>query len=164
MESYNSKTLEVALRLDAIVKYLGVGKQWRGQDSEKEVVHACLDKVSKLLVGLEPTGEALALRTAAHYQVRFEEVRIEEDITSLEQKYLIGKKELGFARLREEIHSPKVDALLFQRLNANPDDLDKWVAVLNLTFTEDRAYWNRYHELSHRLAEPPRKFSHSDGN
>lgn len=158
MESYDSKTLESELRLDAIVKYLGVGKQWGGQGSEKEVVQACLEKVSGLLGGLEPTGEALASRTARYYQVCFEEVRIEDDITSLEQKYLFGKKELGFARLREEIHSPTVDALLFQRINANPDDLDKWVAVLNLTVTEDRAYWNRYHELSHRLAEPPQKF------
>jgi len=46
---------------------------------------------------------------------------------------------------------------LFQRINANPDDPDRWVAVLNLTITEDRAYWNKYHELSHRLAEPPQK-------
>jgi hypothetical protein len=157
VESHNSKTLESALRLDAIVKYLGVGKHWGGKDSEKEVVHACLEKMSGLFVGLEPTGEALAARTAKHYQVCFEEVRDEEDITSLEQKYLVGKRELGFARIREEIHSPNVDALLFQRINANPDDLDRWVAVLNLTMTEDRAYWNRYHELSHRLAEPPQK-------
>ena len=64
---------------------------------------------------------------------------------------------MGFALLREEIHSPNVDALLFQRTNANPDDPDRWVAVLNLTITEDRAYWNRFHELSHRLAEPPQK-------
>ncbi len=158
MESHNSKTLEVALRLDATAKYLKIGKHWCVQDSEKEVVHACLDKVTGLLEGLEPTGEALASRTAKHYQVHFEEVRTEEDIASLEQKYLVGKKELGFARIREEIHSPNVDALLFQRINANPGDLDKWVAVLNLTVTEDRAYWNRYHELSHRLAEPPQKF------
>lgn len=157
MESHNSITLESALRLDAIVKYLGVGKRWAGQDSEKEVVDACLEKVSGLLVGLEPTGEALALKTAKHYQVSFEEVRVEEDITSLEQKYLYGKRELGFARLREEIHFPNVDALLFQRINANPDDLDRWVAVLNLTITEDRVYWNKFHELSHRLAEPPQK-------
>jgi hypothetical protein len=157
VESHNSITLESALRLDAIAKYLGVGKQWGGQDSEKEVVHACLEKVSGLFIGLEPTGEALAARTAKHYQVNFEEVRQDEDITALEQKYLVGKKELGFARLREEIHSPNVDALLFQRINANPDDPDRWVAVLNLTITEDRAYWNRYHEISHRLAEPPQK-------
>jgi len=157
VESHKSKTIESELRLDAIVKYLGVGKRWAGQDSEKEVIDACLEKVSGLLVGLEPTGEALALKTAKHYQVSFEEVRVEEDITSIEQKYLYGKRELGFARLREEIHSPNVEALLFQRINANQDDLDRWVAVLNLTITEDKAYWNRYHELLHRLAEPPQK-------
>lgn len=157
MELNNSMTLESALRLDAIVKYLEVGKRWAGQESEKEVVAACLEKVSGLLKGLEPSGEALASRTAKYYQVSFEEVRTEEDITSLEQKYLYGKKEIGFARLREEINSPNVDALLFQRINADPKDLDKWVAVLNLTVTEDRAYWNRFHELSHRLAEPPQQ-------
>lgn len=157
MKSLIPKTLETSIRLDAIVKHLGIGKRWCGQESEKAVVQSCLSKVSVLLEGLEPSGEALAVKTAKHFQVLFEEVRTENDINTLEQIYLYGKREIGFARLRDEIHSSNVDALLFQRMNANPNDIDRWVAVLNLTITEDRAYWNKFHELSHRLAEPPQQ-------
>ena len=32
---------------------------------------------------------------------------------------------------------------------------DRWVAVLNLQDTAAKAYWNRFHELAHRIAEPP---------
>lgn len=155
MKSSPSPTLETSLRLDAIVSNLGIGTHWRGPESEKEVILACLDKVSGLVDGLEPHGEALSARVARHFQVHFEEVRTDDDITALEELYLRGKKEIGFARLRQEIHTPTVDALLFQRLNATMLDPDRWVAVLNMTVTEDRAYWNRFHELSHRLAEPP---------
>ena len=48
-----------------------------------------------------------------------------------------------------------MDALLFERMNAKERDPDRWVAVLNLQETAAKAYWNRFHELSHRIAEPP---------
>jgi hypothetical protein len=52
------------------------------------------------------------------------------------------------------LRNPDVDALLFKRIHAAEDAPDKWVAVLNLLLTAERAYWNRFHELSHRVAEP----------
>ena len=73
----------------------------------------------------------------------------------LEKKYLHGKKELGFARLRAEMQDPEVEALLFQRRKATELDEDRWVAVLNLQLTDAKAYWDRIHELVHRIAEPP---------
>jgi len=155
VKSVNPKPLETALRLDAIIKNLGIGKNWDDQESEKEVILACLEKVNGLIEGIAPHGEAFASRVAKHFQVQFEEVRTKDDIDLLEKIYLHGKREMGFACLRDEIYTPNVDALLFQRTNAKPSDFDRWVAVLNLTVTEDRAYWNRFHELSHRLAEPP---------
>lgn len=47
------------------------------------------------------------------------------------------------------------DALLFQRLHASVDAPDCSVAVLNLKEADARAYWNRSHEITHRLIEPP---------
>jgi hypothetical protein len=158
MRNSNYRPVGISMRLDAIVKYLGVGKHWDDHGSERDVIDACVEKVNALIPGTDPHGEALASRVANHYKVLFEKVRDNSDIDLLEKKYLKEKKEIGFAMLRDEIISPDVDALLFHRHNATVDDLDQWVAVLNLMFTEDRAYWNMFHELSHRLAEPPQKF------
>jgi len=156
MRNANSRTLETSLRLDAIVNHLGIAKHWEDNGHmEVDVISACRDKVSSLLTKIEPKGEILAQVIATHFQVQFEEVRTNFDIDKLEEVYLYGKKELGFAQVREEIASPSVDALLFQRINATSSDRDRWVAILNLTITEDRAYWNKFHELAHRLAEPP---------
>jgi hypothetical protein len=59
--------------------------------------------------------------------------------------------------LAHELSDRNVDALLFQRMHAAGDAQDRWVAVLNLTATQARAYWSRPHELIHRLAEPPQR-------
>jgi hypothetical protein len=40
-------------------------------------------------------------------------------------------------------------------MHAHERERDRWVAVLNLQDSDSRAYWNRFHELSHRIAEPP---------
>lgn len=93
-----------------------------------------------------------------HFSVRFEEVRSQADIQRLERKYLRGQRELGFAQLRKELANPNVDALLFERQQAGERDEDKWVAVLNLQQSEAKSYFNRAHELSHRIAEPPQGF------
>ena len=66
-----------------------------------------------------------------------------------------GQRELGFAQLETELANPNVDALLFERQMAGEFDDDKWVAVLNLQKSEARSFFNRAHELSHRIAEPP---------
>ena len=42
-------------------------------------------------------------------------------------------------------------------MNAEPGDPDTWVAVLNLQQGEAKSYWNKFHELSHRIVEPPQK-------
>jgi hypothetical protein len=158
MTSNPSTTYQASLRLDEIVKYLKVGKRWQGATSERAVIEACLKKVAPLIEGIEPRGEVLSSKIAKNQQVQFEEVHSEDDINTLEDLYLRGKREMGFALLRDEIYSPNVDALLFQRQNAQQYDHDRWVAVLNMIHTQDRAYWNRFHELAHRLAEPPQLF------
>ncbi len=79
------------------------------------------------------------------------------DVAELEDRYLKGKREIGFAQLRGELDQPGVDALLFQRMHAGPRDPDRWVAVLNLQETRAKAYWNRFHEMIHRIGEPPQR-------
>jgi hypothetical protein len=41
------------------------------------------------------------------------------------------------------------------RTNASATDRDRWVAILNKLYSQVRAYWNMFHELSHRITEPP---------
>ncbi len=142
------------IRLDAIVENLGLGRSWVGPQMNNEIVAAAVEAATPILVGTPPRGEIIADRLACHYQVRFKEVRTEADINAIEVEYLRNKKEIGFGQLRLELQDPNVDALLFQRLYASAEASDRWVAVLNLQRTERRAYWNKFHELSHRIAEP----------
>ena len=155
MKSKQTFSVAESIRLDAIVTNLGLGKHWPGPEMVDEVVEECEALVYPFVRGLAHKGEVLSTKLAAHFHVKFEEVRCEQDVSALEDLYLRQKREPGFLQLRDEIHSPENDALLFQRLHAKAEDPDRWVAVLNLLITEDRAYWNRFHELSHRIAEPP---------
>jgi len=145
------------MQLDDIARNLGIGKQWSGSKMVADAVDASLRRADPLLKEVAPRGELVAEKLASHYHVRFEEVRTEKDIDILEDRYLRCKKEIGFAQLREELRNPKIDALLFRRLHAKEDDSDRWVAILNLLVTQDRAYWSRFHELSHRIAEPQQR-------
>jgi hypothetical protein len=145
------------MQLDAIARNLRLGKRWAGPEMVRDAVAASIAQADPILVGVAPQGELVAAMLASHYRVRFEEVRTARDIDVLEDRYLRRKREVGFAQLRDELQNPKVDALLFQRIHAAEDDPDRWIAVLNLLVTDDRRYWNRFHELSHRIAEPPQR-------
>jgi hypothetical protein len=115
-------------------------------------------KIDPLVKTLLPcTGEQIALGLGDHLCLTFEEVHGPCDIDEIETRYLKGKREIGFAQLRGELAQPGVDALLFQRMNAGERDPDRWVAVLNLQQSAAKAYWNRFHELAHRIAEPPQR-------
>lgn len=146
------------IRLDRLAAHLGLSIQWEDPGFEQAVVASCLKSVRPIIEASKPVnGEGVTEVLAKHFRVRFEEVRGLSDVEQLEKKYLHGHKELGFARLREELKDPDVDALLFQRNKATEQDHDRWVAVLNLQRTEAKAYWDRNHELVHRIAEPPQK-------
>lgn len=155
MRANSIPSANIAIRLDAIAQNLRIGKKWKVGASECAAIEACVAKLDHLLDGIQPQGEIFADKAAKELQIKFEEVHDEQDISSIETRYLRGKKEMGFALLRDEIQSRDVDALLFQRQHASQYDPDRWVAVLNMTYTKDRAYWNRFHEMAHRLAEPP---------
>ena len=148
-------TAQDLMRLDDIAKHLRVKSRFPQSTFNSDVKAACLARVAPIVDKLGPCrGEDVAQCLGEHLHVTFEEVHGPQDIIDLETRYLKGKKELGFAQLRDELN-PRVDALLFQRMHATEHDPDRWVAVLNLQESRARAYWNRFHELSHRIAEPP---------
>jgi hypothetical protein len=158
MEGSKEKSLDDEQRLLAMREYLGVRARTHETAFETEVVAAAVEKIQPLIArNSSATGEVIVDTVAKQLGVRFEEVRSEADIQRLEQKYLVDKKELGFGLLAHELADQSVDALLFQRMHAATDAPDRWVAVLNMTVTQARAYWSRPHELIHRLAEPPQR-------
>jgi len=158
MGGSKEKQLDDTQRLLAMREYLGVRARPDQASFESEVVDASVSKVRSVIDRhAGACGETIIAAIARELCVRFEEVRTGADIEQLEQKYLVEKKELGFGLLSHELADPEVDALLFQRMHAQPDAPDRWVAVLNLQASQARAYWSRPHELTHRLAEPPQK-------
>lgn len=151
-------TVQDVLRLDAIAKHLKVKSRYEDPTFATDVRTACLAQIAPTLREHGPfTGENIAQCLGDELHLTFEEVHGPHDVTKLEEHYLKGKKEIGFAQLRGELENPGTDALLFQRINAEPDAPDSWVAVLNLQEGRSKAYWNKFHELSHRIAEPPQK-------
>jgi hypothetical protein len=151
-------TVQDLLRLDAIAKHLKVKTRYEDPTFAADVRAACLARITPILKEHGPfTGEDIAQCLGDELCLTFEEVHGPHDVTKLEEHYLKGKKEIGFAQLRGEMDNPDVDALLFQRMNAEPGAPDSWVAVLNLQEGRAKAYWNKFHELSHRIAEPPQR-------
>ena len=143
------------MRLDAIAKHLKVRARYPDSSFNADVTAACLTRIAPIIDNLFPcTGEQIGLALGKHLCVTFEEVHDADDVEQIEERYLRGKREIGFAQLRAELR-PEVDALLFERMYATHDEPDHWVAVLNLQGSRARAYWNRFHEISHRIAEPP---------
>ena len=149
-------TVQEVMRLDAIAKHLKVRSRYPQPTFSSAVAAACMARIAPIVDKLLPcTGEQISDALAEHLCLTFEEVHGPHDVATLENRYLKGKKEIGFAQLRGELERPGVDALLFERMHAQEMDPDHWVAVLNLQDTEAKAYWNRFHELTHRIAEPP---------
>jgi hypothetical protein len=156
MAQLRKATTHELLRMDAIAKHLGVKSRYPQIAFGSDVAAACVTKISPVIKKLLPcTGEHIALALGEHLCLTFEEVHGPEDVDELERRYLKGKREIGFAQMRGELSRPGVDALLFQRMHAKERDPDRWVAILNLQQTAAKAYWNRFHELAHRIAEPP---------
>jgi hypothetical protein len=146
------------IRLDSIAEHLKLRRRWGETGFEDDAVQACIRRLAPIIRKANPkTGEEIAAALAAHFSIHFEEVRGPGDIDLLENNYLRQKRELGFGRLREELEDPHVDALLFRRMRAQAHDPDKWVAVLNLQLTDAKAYWDRFHEIGHRAAEPAQR-------
>lgn len=155
MKRRRKMTTQDLLRLDAIAKHLRVKSRYPAPEFTADVTTACLSRIAPVVDKMLPcTGEKIAMGLGEHLCLTFEEVHCEDDVADIEDRYLTRKKEIGFAQLRGELRQPGVDALLFERMYAEAQETDRWVAVLNLQQSASRAYWNRFHELSHRIAEP----------
>src|SRR5262245_30708333 len=115
-------TIQDVLRLDAIAKHLKVKSRYEDPTFATDVRAACLARIAPTLKEQGPlTGEDIAQCLGDELFLTFEEVHGPHDVTKLEDRYLKGKKEIGFAQLRGELENPGTDALLFQRMNAEPD-------------------------------------------
>ena len=149
-------TTHELMRLDAIANHLNIKSRYPQDGFTEAVIEACLDRIAPVVDKLLPcSGEEIALGLGEHLHLTFEEVRGPEDVSDLLKRYLKGKKEIGFAQVPDQLAQPGVDALLFERMHAEERDPDRWVAILNLQDSDAKGYWNRFHELSHRIAEPP---------
>ncbi len=149
-----STSLEHIHRLDAIREYMDVKAKVNDPDFETEVIVASKRKLENNYnnSAMVDNGEHFISNIASNLNIAFEEIRTPEDVTYLQNKYL-KQNELGFGQLELELQVPNVDALLFKRQHKP----NHYVAVLNLQDTEARVYWNKAHEVSHRLIEPPQK-------
>ena len=156
MSKDKSVNLEIVRRLERMREHLQVHPSPNTPAFEEAVIDVCRSRIEDILAGAPVrSGEEILGYVADSLQVCFEEVHNDEDIAALERKYLEDKGEIGFGQLEIELSSPDVDAILFQRMKASRSAQDRWVAVLNLRESNSRRYWNRAHELIHRVAEPP---------
>lgn len=154
----NEKRLDERHRLLEIREHLRVRAQIDDDSFELEVVATCAKKIQPIVNAYsDRPGEEIIGAIALDLGVHFEEVQSQADIDSLEQKYLVEQRELGFGRLAVELADPTVDALMFQRLKAAGEASDRWIAVINSQGSRARGYWSRAHELIHRVAEPPQR-------
>ena len=87
-------------------------------------------------------------------QMVFEEIRTDEDWERLKEIYARGKKEFVFGAIRtkfDDDHSLTYGALV-ERRNADPTDLDRFVAVIDCRGSKlARRFFTRWHEIAHRL-------------
>lgn len=150
-------TVNDVMRLDAIASFLKTDCDPDDIGFETACTKAVLKKVKRIVNESQAKrGEDVLAAVASHFGVRFEEVRDNRDVAKLKRRYL-KQRELGFAVLDRELADGDVDALLFQLTNVADDNPEQFVAILNLQESESRGFWNRSHELVHRLAEPPQK-------
>lgn len=141
-------------RLLEIRSYLGVSAKPNEPVFEREVIAASRSKLKDVYGQPQgENGESFVENLASHLNITFEEVHDHSDVARLQDVYLKQHKEIAFGQLELELQGNNVDALLFRRQN----DPGKYVAVLNLQDTSSRAYWNKSHEMTHRLIEPPQQ-------
>lgn len=111
----NQLTEGQLMRLDAVAEHLDIRIDPEDAGFNEAVISSSLTKVAPIIASSGATsGEEILAALGNHYSVLFEEVRSSADIERLEEKYLKGQRELGFAQLQSELANPNVDALLFQ--------------------------------------------------
>ncbi len=137
-----------------IRKYLDISAKINDANFEQEVIAAGISKLKDIQKHkVSKNGEEFISNVASNLNIKFEEIHSIEDVIRIKNIYLNEQHELWAGQLELELNQPDVDALLFKQQNKP----EHYVAVLNLQNTNSRAYWNKSHETSHRLIEPPQK-------
>lgn len=137
-------------RLLGIRENLDVSSKVNDPKFTEEVVAKSFDKIRSIHDGTSIDGEGFIKNVASNLKLEFEEVRSAEDIAHL-QKFYLAQKEIAFGQLQLEFQGGDVDALTIKRKHKP----GHYVAVLNLQDTSSRGYWNKAHEIAHRVIEPP---------
>ncbi len=146
------------LRLDQIAEHLNLRCRPDDEEFSEAAIRAVMRKIKPIIDRAKPqTGEQLIQALAEASRVRFESVWDDADVVRIQHQYAKRQKELAFVTFDEYFADPNVDALLYKLQNARPEDDSEYVAVLNLRKTQWREYWDKCHELTHRIAEPPQK-------
>ena len=127
----------------------------RKHNAEWAIRNYCLQKVRGII---STFGEITQLNqllevVRSHLQMNFEEVHDDEDLSMITQKYL-DRGELIFGNLHRELDD-ETDGVLIRLNRAKPWEL-KFVAVINCRGNKAyRAYFSKWHEVSHLLTTPP---------
>jgi len=146
-------------RLDRVAAHLNLRSGPEDDRFADDVIRAVLRRLAPIVAEAEATtGEDIMVALAETLDVKFEAVRTPHDIVRVRDHYTRSERQLGFAQLDDELADPQVDALLFQLTPRPDEDQTRYVAVLNLQRGSSREFWNKGHELTHRIIEPPQKF------
>ncbi|KKL12930.1 hypothetical protein LCGC14_2530830, partial [marine sediment metagenome] len=127
----------------------------RHHNAERAIRNYCLRKVKSITTAFGEIKDLNQLLNvvSSHLQMKFEEVRDDEDLSRIAHKYT-EKGELIFSNLHRELDN-ETDGILVRLNHAKPWE-PKYVAVINCRGNKVwRAYFSKWHEVGHLLTTPP---------
>jgi hypothetical protein len=137
-----------------MAKKLGLA---RGSNAEESIREYCVRKVEKMIdpIGRPNDLNQLLAIVASSLRLKFEEVNAEDDLWEISQKYL-SRGEIIFGDLHRQLDE-NTDAILIEMNNVQPWD-PKYIAVVDCRGHKAwRAYFSKWHEVSHVLTQPAQK-------
>jgi hypothetical protein len=143
--------LEHASEVADLAADLGLG----GANPVEAILRHCRTRIDCWVAevgGLTNISQLESLVTQ-RLQMVFEEIRTDDDWDRLKDVYARGKKEFVFAGMRTKFDDDNLTyGALVQRRNVGPDDLDRFVAVIDCRRSKlARRFFTRWHEIAHRL-------------
>lgn len=151
----NAKPADIE-RVEQVALHLGLDCRPQDDDFIDQVIAAALKKIKRVAARHKPAkAEGLIAVIAEEFHVQFETVRNTAEIKQLQRHY-VKQGQYGLAQVDDEFADGGTDALLF-RVTQDDEQTDRYVAVINLIHSKHREFWNKIHELVHRLIEPLQK-------
>jgi hypothetical protein len=130
-------------------------------DPVEAILGLCRDRIDRWVGeagGIKTIDELEDLMTRNLHMV-FEEIRNDRDFDRIKDVYAVGKRDAVFATMRIKFNDSEnpTYGVLIQRKNTKPEDIDRWVAVIDCRGKKlARRFFTRWHEIAHRLT------THSD--